>query len=112
MSAPYDILSTVIYPGLSRKVAMSIGGEYRADHARSRHLDQLLEQAGLGPAAAKRRIRAMADAAPAAARRAHADLTASGWDSPVLARVAETVERRATQLIEIAAPQPRNIRAG
>ena len=32
-------------------MAMNIGGEYRPDYVQPRHLDELLEQAGLGPAA-------------------------------------------------------------
>jgi serine/threonine-protein kinase HipA len=104
LSPAYDILSTAVYPGLSRKMAMSIGGEFRPDYVRPRHLDRLLEQAGLGPAAARRRIRALAAAAPAAARQAHGQLVGEGWDSPVLTRVIETVEHRAALLREIAAP--------
>ena len=111
LSPAYDVLSTVVYPGMSRKMAMSIGGEYRADYVRSRHLDRLLEQAGLGAAAAKRRIRAMAGAAPAAARQAHADLAAAAWDSAVLARIVQTVDVRAAQLLEIAAPARPRARA-
>ncbi len=111
LSPAYDVLSTVVYPGMSRKMAMSIGGEYRADYVRSRHLDRLLEQAGLGAAAAKRRMRGIAGNAPAAARQAHADLIAAGWDSPVLARVVETVEARAARLLEIAASGQPQVRA-
>ncbi len=33
----YDLLSTVIYPNLSSKAAMKIGGEYRPDWVASRH---------------------------------------------------------------------------
>jgi serine/threonine-protein kinase HipA len=105
LSPAYDILSTIVYPGMSRKMAMSIGSEYRADYIRPRHLDQLLDQAGLGAAAARRRIRAMAAAAPAAAHKAHGELAAEGWDAPVLARVVGTVERRAACLIQITAPR-------
>jgi serine/threonine-protein kinase HipA len=112
LSPAYDILSTVVYPGLSRKMAMSIGSEYRPDYVQPRHLDQLLEQAGLGAAAARRRIRALATGAPAAAHQARGDLAAAGWEAPVLARVVDTVERRAARLIEIAAPGPRRVRAG
>lgn len=52
---------------MSRKMAMSIGGEYRADYVRDRHLERMFEQVGLGAAAARRRLRRIADQAPAAA---------------------------------------------
>jgi serine/threonine-protein kinase HipA len=112
LSPAYDILGTVVYPGMSRKMAMSVGGEYRPDSVQSRHLDRMLEQAGLGVAAARRRIRAMAAAAPAAARQARGELIAASWDTPVLTRVVETVERRSARLTEIAAPASRRPLAG
>jgi len=111
LAPAYDLLSTVVYPGLSRKMAMSIGGEYRPDYVRPRHLNELLERAVLGPAAARRRIRALADTAPSAAHQAHVSLTAEGWSAPVLARIVETVEERAARMLEIAAPAPARSRA-
>jgi len=102
LSPAYDVLCTVVYPGLSRKMAMSIGGEYRPEYVRSRHLDRLLEEAGLAPAAARRRLRAMAADAPKAAAKAREELAAEGWDSPVLGRIVEIVEWRARMLAEIA----------
>jgi hypothetical protein len=105
------LLSTVVYPGLSRKMAMSIGGEYHPNYVQPRHLSQFLKQAGLGPAAARRRIRALADAAPSAAHQAHHSLIEEGWPAPVLARIVETVEERASRMLEIAAPAPARTRA-
>lgn len=104
LAPAYDLLSTFVYRGLSRKMAMSIGGEYRADYIQSRHLNQLLERAGFGPAAARRRTLNLAQAAPAAAQRAHATLAEEGWDVPVLERIVATVEKRASRMLEIAAP--------
>jgi serine/threonine-protein kinase HipA len=112
LAPAYDLLSTVVYPGLSRKMAMSVGGEYRPDYVQPRHLNQLLEQAGLGPAAARRRIRALADASPSAAHQASASLAEEGWAAPVLTRIVETVEQRASRMMEIAAPAPARVRTG
>jgi serine/threonine-protein kinase HipA len=112
LAPTYDLLSTAVYPGLSRKMAMSIGGEYRPDYVQPRHLNQFLGRAGLGPAAARRRIRALADAAPSAAHQASASLAEEGWSAPVLARIVETVEKRASRILEIAAPAPARVRAG
>jgi serine/threonine-protein kinase HipA len=112
LAPAYDLLSTIVYPGLSRKMAMSVGGEYRPDYIQPRHLSRLLEQAGLGPAAARRRIRALADGAPSAARQAHAGLIEEGWAAPVLERIVETVEKRALRMLDIAATAPSRVRAG
>jgi len=102
----YDILSTVAYPGLARKAAMAIGGERRPDYVRRRHLDRLCEAAGLGGAAVRRRLLAMAREAPTAARDERALLAEQGWDHPILDTVLDIVDRRAAQLAEIAGPRP------
>ena len=102
----YDILSTVAYPNLARKAAMAIGGERRPDYVRRRHLDRLCEAAGLGGAAACRRLLAMAREAPEAARIARSALAQDSWDHPVLDRVIAIVDRRAAQLAAIAGPRP------
>ena len=107
LSPAYDVLSTIAYEKtrpMSRKMAMSIGGEYRPDYVRARHLDRLLGEAGLGAAATRRRLRGVAQSAPAAARHAREALVASGWDAPVLARVVEVLDRRAEWLMELTAP--------
>lgn len=109
LAPAYDVLSTFAYHrshDLSRKLAMSIGGEYRPEYLRPRHLDRLLGEAGLGAAAARRRLRAHAAAAPFAAREARAALAGDGWDAPVLDRVVELVDRRAELLRDLTAPAP------
>jgi hypothetical protein len=60
---------------------MSIGGEYRPEYVRARHLDRLFDEARLG-AAARRRLRATTRDAPGAARNAREQLIASGRDAP------------------------------
>jgi serine/threonine-protein kinase HipA len=102
----YDVLSTVAYPGLARRAAMAIGGERRPDYVRRRHVDRLCEAAGLGGAAARRRLLAMAREAPTAAREVRATLAEDGWDHPILDTILEIVDRRAAQLAEIAGPRP------
>lgn len=101
----YDVLSTVAYPGLARRSAMAIGGERRPDYVRRRHLDRLCEGAGLGGAAARRRLAAMAREAPAAAQTVREGLVADGWDHPILDTILALVDRRATQLAALAAPR-------
>jgi serine/threonine-protein kinase HipA len=67
LAPAYDVLSTFAYHkshNLQRKMAMNIGGEYRLEYVRRRHLDRLLGEAGLGAAAARRRLRGHAAAAP------------------------------------------------
>jgi hypothetical protein len=81
---------------------MAIGGERRPDYVRRRHLDRLCESAGLGGAAVRRRLLAMAREAPDAARVVRAALAEQGWDDPVLDTVLDVVDRRAAQLAALA----------
>jgi serine/threonine-protein kinase HipA len=101
LAPAYDILSTFPYRGalrLSRKLAMSIGSEYRPDYLRERHLAEMLAACGLGPAATRRRIDSLALAAPEHAQAARDVLAAGGWDAPVLGRIVELVTQRSRWL--------------
>ena len=86
LAPAYDVLSTIAY-----------------DKVRARQLDRMLDEAGLGVAVARRRLRGLATAAPIAVRAAHAELATEGWDAPVLARIVMVVEQRAKRLERIAA---------
>lgn len=100
----YDVVSTFVYRGarrMSRKLAMSIGTEYRPDHVRTRHLEAMLTDAGLAVPAAKRRLRRIAVDAPGAAAAAREDLARRGWDAPVLERIVGIVEQRSRWLTQI-----------
>ncbi len=106
LAPAYDVVSTVVYRKvrpMSRKLAMSIGGEYRPPYVRPRHLQRLLAEAGLGAAPSRRRLRALAQRAPAAAVEARAVLADAGWDSDVLSTIVDVVRSRAGQLGELAA---------
>jgi serine/threonine-protein kinase HipA len=106
LAPAYDVLSTFAYRrthNLTRKMAMSIGGEYRPEYVRARHLDRLFDEAGLGAAAARRRLRGMARDAPGAARNAHQQLIDTGWDAPILWRIIELIDARAQWVLDLIA---------
>jgi serine/threonine-protein kinase HipA len=104
LAPAYDVLSTFAYRrthNLTGKMAMSIGGEYRPDYVRARHFDRLFDEAGLGAAAARRRLRGMARDAPGAARNARQQLIDTGWDAPILGRIVELIDERARWLLDL-----------
>jgi serine/threonine-protein kinase HipA len=106
LAPAYDVLSTFAYRrthNLTRKMAMSIGGEYRPEYVQARHLDRLFEEAELGIAAARRRLRGMARDAPGAARHARQQLIGAGWDASILQTIVELIEDRARRLADITA---------
>jgi serine/threonine-protein kinase HipA len=105
LAPAYDIVSTVVYRKvrpMSRKLAMSIGGEYRPQYVRPRHLQRLLTEAGLGSAPSRRRLRELAQRAPAAAAEARAALADAGWDADVLDGIVDVVRSRTVMLAELA----------
>jgi serine/threonine-protein kinase HipA len=107
LAPAYDVVSTVAYRKvrpMSRKLAMSVGREYRPDYIRSRHLRQLLEDADLGGPPARRRLRALAQRAQAAAAEARAALAQAGWEAEVCGVIEGVVAQRAGWLAEIAPP--------
>jgi serine/threonine-protein kinase HipA len=111
----YDILSTVAYRrshNLSRKMAMKIGGEYRAEWVRERHFDRFFDDTGLGPGPSRRRLLQLATAAPPEAHRVARALRAEGWSHDVLDRITAVVEERSERLAEMMRPRPRPGRRG
>lgn len=52
----YDLVCTTYYDELSKKLAMSIGGEYRIDKISIRHFEQLAHDVGLAPAGVRNRV--------------------------------------------------------
>lgn len=96
----YDLLSTAIYPGLSRKLSMRFGGEYRPAYIRPRHLDRLAEDLGMRAPALRRRAGALCDrveaAIPIADERAAGDFR----HPEVLERIHARIEEGLTLLRE------------
>lgn len=45
----YDLISTAVYPGLGKKLAMKIGGENRPEYVRARHLARFADDLGGEP---------------------------------------------------------------
>lgn len=107
LAPAYDLLSTEVYQRvrpMSRKMAMRLGGEYRPAYLRARHIDRFLQDGGFALPAGRRRLRVVAERAPAEARRVREQLEGDGWDAPVLAEIVELIDRRAQLLIDATAP--------
>ncbi len=61
MAPLYDVLCTVYYPELSKKMAMKIGSEYISDKVLPKHFEQLAEEAALAKPIVRRRIPELAE---------------------------------------------------
>ncbi len=58
----YDLLSTVFYPALTKKMAMKIGGEYESAKIMPRHFETFAEEAGLAKPIVRKRVGELAQA--------------------------------------------------
>ena len=89
----YDIVSTAVYPGLTRKLAMAIGGEYRPEYVRRRHFERMVASTSLGWAPTRRRLLELLRRLPAAIEVAVAQ-TPAGSPAPVVGRIREVLSTR------------------
>jgi serine/threonine-protein kinase HipA len=55
----YDLLCTMVYPDLSRNMAMSIGGKYKSESITPAHFDQMAEETGLAKPIVRQRVKEM-----------------------------------------------------
>ena len=57
----YDLLATIIYPGLDDRLAMKIGGKGKLEEIQTRHLERFAVSIGMTPAYVKRRAKKLSD---------------------------------------------------
>ena len=90
----YDVLSTAVYPTLTPKMAMKIGGKYTFGEVQARHWDQFLEAVGLGKAQARKRILALAKSMPTTARELQSDPKRGFTGHGVVEQIVILIEQR------------------
>ena len=88
----YDLVCTVYYPDLSKKMAMKIGDEYLSDRITPRHFEKLADEAGLAKPLAKQRV-------PELATSMIEGLKAIEMNQPVAVKVAKIVRQRSDDAI-------------
>ncbi|MDE2410216.1 MAG: type II toxin-antitoxin system HipA family toxin [Sphingomonadales bacterium] len=94
----YDLLSTALYPELSPKLAMKIGGKAILDEIEPRHWDKFSAEAGLGAPFVRTRIRQLSAAVLSAVDGKVLDGTPGAG---AFAEVKRIVHGRATRLAEL-----------
>jgi serine/threonine-protein kinase HipA len=90
----YDVLSTAVYPNLTPKMAMKIGGKYKFSEVQARHWDQFLEAVGLSRALARKRILALAKSMPTTARQLQSDPSRGFTSHGVIEQIVTLIEQR------------------
>lgn len=90
----YDALSTAVYPRLTDKMAMKIGGKYRFTEVQARHWERFATDAGLSPAQVKKRILDIAKRLPTLASTTLVAFEDRGLNHPILEQIAALIDRR------------------
>lgn len=94
----YDLVSTAIYPGLHRKMAMKIGGENRPDWIRSRHLRRMASEVGMSAGGLRDRARALVERVEKTAPQLRAAHAAMSDDAATLTKITSVIEERSQTL--------------
>jgi serine/threonine-protein kinase HipA len=90
----YDVLCTAVYPELTPKMAMKIGGHHKFSDIFARHWERFAQSANLSPPQVRRRLLELAQRIPQAAQKLRGDFANRGQATPLLDRIIETIEHR------------------
>lgn len=90
----YDALATAVYPRLTDKMAMKIGGKYKFTEVQARHWERFAQDAGLSPAQVKKRVLDIARRLPALAQATQTAFEAQGHSHPVLGQIVDLIASR------------------
>ncbi len=93
----YDVLCTAVYPDLTPKMAMKIGGYYDFADILPRHWQRFAKDANLSAPQVRRRLLDLAERLPSIARQLQNDFTARGIGRSVLDRVVGLIHQRCRQ---------------
>jgi serine/threonine-protein kinase HipA len=96
----YDILCTAVYPHLSDRMAMKIGGKYRFGDLFPRHWESFAKSAGLSPAQVKKRVLHLAGLMPGQARMLLDKFAASGLAHDIQGHIAVLIEDRCARILK------------
>lgn len=95
----YDALSTAVYPGLTPKMAMELGSNYRFSEVQARHWDQFAEGAGLSRAQTRKRILELARRLPLVARTLQSAPEREFAGNALIEQIVTLIEQRAALTI-------------
>jgi len=98
LSPFYDLISTMVYPALSQKLAMKIGGENRLEWIQKRHWHRLADDAIVKFDMVRDRIKDFASIVPGQSHALSKELSLS-FPSPIYKKITEHIEKQANHLM-------------
>lgn len=100
LAPAYDLLSTAVYPDLSEKMAMKIGGKYKPKDVYLRHFHRMVADTKAAQSAMNRQIKTMSGKVVDAARTLKTELQDEGLNSDIFAEIIENIKERSQRLSE------------
>lgn len=95
----YDTLSTAVYPTLTPKMAMQIGGKYKFSEVQAKHWERFALAVGIAKAPIKRRAVELAKLLPRAARKLQAAPERGFNGSTLVDRIIAVIDQRSALTI-------------
>ena len=92
LSPTYDLISTAVYPNLSKKMAMKIGGKYNPQDVYLHHWLKLVGDSELAKKALEAQIKDMANATLNAAIQLKKELRSEIITSPIFDKIISVIQ--------------------
>jgi serine/threonine-protein kinase HipA len=102
----YDLISTSVFVGTRRKLAMRLGGENRPKYLRRRHLNRLAEELTVKPSLVLRRVERVVARVRSSQTEARNGLPADFRNRPIIDRIDAVIEERAERLLKARGEAP------
>jgi len=88
----YDVLCTAVYPELTPKMAMKIGGHYKFSDIFPRHWERFAHSADLSAPQVRRRLLELTQLLPQAAHKLRDEFAGRAQATPLIDQIVETIE--------------------
>lgn len=100
LAPAYDLLSTAVYPDLSEKLAMKIGGKYNPNDVYLRHFHRMVADTKTAQSAMNRQIKRMSGKIVDSAIILKTELQDEGLNSDIFADIIKIIKVRSQRLSE------------
>jgi len=98
LASAYDVLSTAIYPEMTERMAMKIGGRYQPKHVLLRHWERLVPDTHTAKRQLYNSLQTLAKKSVPAAKALQDTLAKQGITSPVFDEIIAVIEQRSNQI--------------
>ncbi len=88
----YDVLCTAVYPELTPKMAMKIGGHYKFSDVFPRHWERFAHSADLSAPQVRRRLLELTQLLPQAAHKLRDEFAGRAQATPLIDQIVKTIE--------------------